>query len=67
MNALMMNLQVRHFSRSETIAHELDEAEEIMFVFEGKYDVGYEVNKKKSFRAQFSQSTIIGLFQLCFG
>ena len=32
------------------IAKELDECMEILFVMEGRYNVGYEINKKAHFR-----------------
>lgn len=38
----------------------------MLFIVDGKYDVGYEVNKKPRKRAQFGPSTIIGLFEMAF-
>jgi hypothetical protein len=32
----------------------------------GRYDYGYEINKKKYYRRQFGCSTIIGGFNICF-
>jgi hypothetical protein len=39
---------------------------EVIFVENGKYDYGYEVNKKKIYRRQFGASTMIGGFQVHF-
>lgn len=67
MTDMMMNLSVGHFHAGEMIVQELDTCEEMLFICEGKYDVGYMVNKKAYWRAKFGPSTIIGIFQMCFG
>lgn len=48
------------------IAHELEEVLEVLFVEQGRYDFGYEINKKKFLRRQFGDSTVIGGFNVCF-
>lgn len=45
MTKILSNLEVRYFDQGQTICNELDECLEILFVIDGKYDVGYEVNK----------------------
>jgi hypothetical protein len=45
---------------------ELDECNEVLFVVDGRYNVGYEVNKKVRYRKQFGCSTLIGGFQMCY-
>lgn len=45
----------------------MEESLEILFVYQGKYDVGYEINKKAFYRRQFGPSTIIGGFEVCYG
>ena len=62
MTKILSNLEVRYFHQGEKICQELDECLEIHFVIDGKYDVGYEVNKICRFRRQFDPSTIIGAF-----
>jgi hypothetical protein len=42
----MKNLHVRTYDTNQIIAKELDECLEILFVFTGKYNIGYEINKK---------------------
>ena len=66
MTEIMQNLEVRQFYPNEIIAKELEECQEVLFVFSGKYNVGYEINKKRYLRKQFGPSTIIGGFNLCF-
>ena len=62
MTLIMQNLEVRLFKKGETIYNELDECTEVLFVFSGRYNVGYEMNKNRRFRKQFGPSTIIGGF-----
>ena len=50
----------------EVIHKELDECLEVLFVYDGKYNVGYEINKIRRFRKQFGPSTIIGAYQIGF-
>lgn len=55
---------MRQFEAKEIIREELDECLDIIFVESGKYDYGYEINKKKIYRIQFGCSTIIGGFEM---
>lgn len=48
------------------IAQEQDECQEVLFIQQGKYNIGYEVNKRRRYRKQFGPSTIIGAYQMCF-
>ena len=40
----------------------MDEALEILFVEQGYYDVGYEINNRQFYQIQFGMSTNIGGF-----
>jgi hypothetical protein len=44
------------------VAYELEDCQEILFIFSGKYNVGYEINKKRKYRKQFGHSTVIGAY-----
>ena len=66
MISLMQNLEIRNYKAGQILHHELDECDEVLFVLEGKYDVGYEINKVNNWVRQFGHSTIIGGFQMCF-
>lgn len=46
----MQNLEIRQYAKGEMIAYELDECLEVLFVQQGRYNVGYEVNKKIRYR-----------------
>ena len=50
----------------EIIYYELDEVNEIIFVEEGKYDVGYEINKVKKFKLRLTKNSVIGAFNVLF-
>jgi hypothetical protein len=63
---MMHGLDIRFIKKGEIIAKELDECLEVLFVMEGRYNIGYEINKKVHFRKQFGSSTMIGSFQISF-
>jgi signal-transduction protein with cAMP-binding, CBS, and nucleotidyltransferase domain len=50
MTLIMQNLEVRLFKKGEMIYKELDECTEVLFVFSGRYNVGYELNKIRRYR-----------------
>ena len=62
MKRIFVSLGIRQYHKGEMIAEELDECLEVIFVSQGKYNAGYQVNKKSRYRRQFGESTIIGLF-----
>ena len=50
MTLLMNNLETRQFNKGEIIAQELEECLEVSFVLQGRYNVGFEVNKQQMYR-----------------
>ena len=50
MTLIMQNLEVRLYKKGQVIYRELDEALEVLFVFSGRYNVGYEMNKIRRYR-----------------
>lgn len=60
--SIMKNLHARMYEANKINFKELDECMEILFVFKGKYNIGYEINKKQRFKRQFGCSTSIGGF-----
>ena len=42
---IMRNLHLRQYKENKIFIKELDECLEVLFVNEGKYDIGYEINK----------------------
>lgn len=60
----LRGLQPRHFNKSQIIYEELDSPDEIYFVMEGCYDIGYALNNCKRWRLQFGERTSIGGFNL---
>ena len=63
---MMRSLEIRDIEANEYILEELDEVQEIVFVQQGRYNIGYEINKQEKFRLQFGARTIIGGFNLNF-
>ena len=66
MKQFMNHLEIRKFKKFQIIANEMEESLEVLFVEQGRYQVGYEINKKRFFRRQFGVSTNIGGFNTCF-
>jgi hypothetical protein len=50
MVALMSRLEVRNIISNTLFVKELDECPEILFVMDGIYDIGYQINNIKYFR-----------------
>ena len=50
MTTIIQSLEVRFFNSGEVIYHELDECLEALFVIQGTYNIGYEVNKQQRYR-----------------
>ena len=46
----MHSLEIRQIKKGTIIARELDECNEILFVYDGRYNIGYEINKRVRFR-----------------
>ena len=63
---MLSALEMRRYLKDEIITNEMDESFEILFVELGRYDVGYEVNKKPFYRLRFGESTQIGGFQILY-
>jgi hypothetical protein len=63
---LLRSLEIRQFQPNQFILGELEECLEILFVEEGRYNIGFEVNKHKKFRLVFGERTVIGGFNISF-
>ena len=50
MTYIMQNLEIRKIMKGDIIAKELEECGEVLFVMEGRYNIGYEINKIVKFR-----------------
>jgi predicted trehalose synthase len=44
--SFMNSLEPSFYMKNEIIAKELDESLEVLFVDKGRYEIGYEINKK---------------------
>jgi len=62
MTYIMNSLEVRKYPRGFSLANEMDECMELLFVEKGEYSVGYEINKQEFLRLRFGMSTMIGGF-----
>ena len=49
MTQIMKNLEIRYFQPGDIICKELDECLEVIFILEGKYNIGFEINNIQYF------------------
>ena len=60
-------LEPRQIGPKETIADELYEVNEILFLEQGQVNVGYEVNRQERFRIRLeAANSVIGAFEMLF-
>ena len=62
MTDIMNSLEIRFFEKDEIIVKEMDESLEILFVEQGYYEVGFEINNKQFYEILCGMSTNIGGF-----
>ncbi len=49
MTKVLQSLEIRKIHKGEMIARILDDSNEILFVFQGIYNIGYEINRKNRY------------------
>ena len=47
------------------IANECQECREVLYVEQGRYNIGYEINKKVYYGLQLGKLSVIGGYQVC--
>lgn len=63
---LLKSMEARSFEAREVICKELEECNEIIFVQDGYFNIGYEINNTIKLRYQFGPRNIILAFNVCF-
>ena len=63
---LMNQLEIRFYKKNTVIAAEMDECMEVLFVENGFYKVGYQINNHEYYRRRFGMFTVIGGFNVCY-
>lgn len=63
---LLDSLEFRMYQPGTLIANELGECNEVLFVQQGMYNVGYQINNKVYYRKQLGKQSTIGGFQIMF-
>ena len=63
---MFRSLEIRHIEEDVYIARELDECDEVLFVDEGFYKLGFQVNNNEYMRLIFGKSTNIGSYNVMF-
>ena len=63
---LMNSLEIRFYKKNVKIVSEMDECLEVLFVENGFYKVGYQINNIEFYRRRFGMFTVIGGFNILF-
>jgi hypothetical protein len=66
MMEMLMKLEPRYEPAGTILVDELDEMTEIIFVYEGDINVGYEINKQKKYCFKFKDKCVIGSYGINF-
>jgi len=66
MIAILQRLEPIQFQAKKIIYNELDDVNEVVFIEQGMYDIGYEINKKPHLKLRHANKTVIGMFEVCF-
>jgi potassium voltage-gated channel Eag-related subfamily H protein 8 len=62
----LQQLEPRNFKKDETILHDLEEVEEILFVVKGDYKIGYTLNNVEHYALRLHERTVIGDISVMF-
>lgn len=63
---MLRKLEPRYEPAGTILVDELDEMTEIIFVYEGEINVGYEINKQKKYCFKFKDKCVIGSYGINF-
>jgi len=66
MLTMLTYLEPRFEKKKTIIVDELDEVNELIFVYQGTVAIGYEINKQKRFSFRYIDRCVIGAFGLTF-
>ena len=66
MIALMKTLEPRRYRHGEVIHGELEEVQEVQFIVQGSFLVGFEVNKKRQMKLHFPPGCVIGAYNVLY-
>ena len=66
MSKIFSSLEIRYFEDGVYLARELEDAQEVLFVDEGYYKVGFTINNVENLNLIFGKSTNIGAYNVMF-
>ena len=55
---IFQSLSPLRFEPMDQIYNELDEIEKVVYLHEGKFDIGYEINRKRFYVVRFEKTSI---------
>ena len=63
---MLRNLEPRREAANVVIYDELDEVNEVIFINQGTYEIGFEMNRIQTFVLRFKDSNVIGAYGVTF-
>ena len=55
---IVRSLEASHYKQGYFFLHELDEVNEVIFIMEGQYDIGYSMNRKQKYVMRYGKNHI---------
>ena len=63
---MLQTLEPRREDRNVILLHELDEVTEVIFMMNGTYEIGFEINRHPHMILRFKNSNVIGAYGVTF-
>lgn len=63
---MLSSLEPRREAANVVIYNELDEVNEVIFINQGTYEIGFEMNRIQTFVLRFKDSNVIGAYGVTF-
>lgn len=63
---MLQTLEPRREDKNFILLHELDEVAEVIFIMNGIYDIGFEINRCPHMVLRFKNSNVIGAYGVTF-
>jgi hypothetical protein len=63
---IFKNLEPRYEEAGTIIFEELQSIDDILFISRGTLDVGFEINRKKTFVMRYTNKIVVGAFNCTF-
>ena len=63
---MLQSLEPRREDKDAILLHELDEVAEVIFIMNGIYEIGFEINRHQHMVLRYKDSNVIGAYGVTF-